>query len=585
MERYIKGINRNQVMIEAESLDDKIEADNEIRVIDAYVDSLDMKKLKFKRAETKNVGTLGYDPRDMLKLYLYAYKRKIRSSRKIEEACRINIEVMWLVNGIRPNFRSIADFRKDNIEAFRKVFVEFNIICKNMDLITGKVSQDGVKIKAVNSKDKNYTLNKLDDRIERIQEKIEYYLRKLDEKDKVEEEKLVDIETMKKRKEEYEKIRKELEESGNKQKSITDPESKLMKNNGKFDVAYNNQVVVDVNSHIISGYEVSDSPADVGKINEVGEKIQEELGLEIITNVTDKGYNDRKDMMKSLENGIIPQVTPQEEVEEIELETEYEEKEISEEERKSRKKEDIKKCIRAGVIPEAYKEVISEIKIEEREEVVLSAEEEEKSYPQGELKDYAMENNCFVRDKETGRVYCPMGEILREKSKHRDGKKYCNKLACKNCKNPCTEAKFKEVVFKEGQVTVGEKNKKRKKTKKEKKKIKKVVLKLKIDKELLSLRMGTSEHPHGTMKRWDGFDYFLLKGKKKVEGELAIYYCATNIRRAINILGIAKVIEGIKEYKKKKNEIGSEGSHFFMLKFWLKLPLPQLTWGGVVMVY
>lgn len=562
MERYIKGIDRNQITMETRSLDEKIEKENPIRVIDAFVEKLDIKKLGFKRSETKKVGSKGYNPKDLMKLYLYCYQKGIRSSRKIARMCKINLEVRWLLREIEPDFRTISDFRKENIESFRKVFVEFNIICKQMNLISGKVSQDGVKIKAVNSKDRNYTLSKLDDRIKRLEEKVNQYIKELDEADKEEErEEEIDVKEILKRLENYKGIREEIEKEGKSQVSLTDKESKLMKNNGKYDVAYNTQVAVDVGSHIVSGYEVSDDPADIGKINEMGEKIQKELGLEIITDVTDKGYNDRKDMMKSLENGIIPQVTPQEEEDEVELETEYEEAKISDEEKKSKKKEAIKKCLRAGKIPEVYKDVIKEIKIEERKEVELSGKTEEKSYPQGELKDYAMENNCFVRDIETGRVYCPMGEILRKKSKHKGGERYCNKLACKNCKRPCTKARYKEVTFQEGQVTVGEKNKKRKHRGKRVVK-KKVIIKLKVDKQLLTLRMGTSEHPHGTMKRNDNFDHFLLKGKKKVSGELGIYYCSSNIRRAVNMMGVEKLLEEIERYGENKET----GSHFFLLK-------------------
>ena len=185
MGKYKKGKSREQLVLFPVSLEEKIEEDNEIRVIDAFVESLDMEKIRINRSKPKGTGRPGYDPRDMLKIYLYGYRNKVRSSRKLMRLCETNIEMMWLVNQIVPDFRSISDFRKENVKELKQVFIEFNLVCKDLGLLdVRRISQDGTKIRAVNAKDKNYTLNKIDDRIKRIEEKIEIYLKEIEENDK-----------------------------------------------------------------------------------------------------------------------------------------------------------------------------------------------------------------------------------------------------------------------------------------------------------------------------------------------------------------------------------------------------------------
>lgn len=557
MASFIKGEDRRQLVLFNECIEDRIASDNEVRVIDLFVESLNLEELGFKKSKPNARGTNHYDDNDMLKLYLYGYRHKVRSSRRLAELCRTNIEVMWLVRGITPDFRTISDFRKENPKELKRVFRELVITCNKLNLITNEFSQDGVKIQAVNSKEKNYTLNKLDDRIK----KIEKFLKEMDEVDKEESkiersEKLISKEELeeiiklkKEKKEEYEAIRKELEESGESQKSLTDPDAKLMKNNGKFTVGYNDQVLVDANSHLVVNYQVSNNPADVGSMRELVEEAKELLGFsDVVKNITDKGYNDREDMANCLENGIIPEVTLPKDKEYYEIEVEYEEKEITEEMKKSSEAEDIKNCLKAGIIPEVYEEFISDIEVVEKIEYKTEEVEENiQEMSEEEIRDFALKNKCFARDMKTNKVYCPEGETLRKKSNSGGREKYCNKLACKNCKNPCTMAKFKEVVFSDGQIIVTSDRELKKsfpqvaKTKK-RKKVKKVKFKLKPKEEDIKRRMGVSEHTHGTMKRSDDAYYFLTKGLEKVDAELAIYYSGSNLRRMINIVGVKELI-------------------------------------------
>lgn len=560
MGNYIKGRDREQLVLFPTSLEEKIAKDNEVRVIDAFVESLDMKKVGIKEGKNDAVGRRRYNPKDMLKIYLYGYRNRVRSSRKLMKLCENNIEMMWLVKQIEPDFRSISDFRKENAGSLKKVFVEFNIICKEIGILNIKeVSQDGTKIRAVNSKDKNYTLNKIDDRIERIEEKVEEYLKELEEEDKkANEEKMIKIEELKKRKAKYEEYKKEMEEKGESQKSITDKEARLMKDNGAYNVCYNMQALVTTDNHMMANYEITTNPADYGSMKNIVEECEEELEEKIEANITDKGYRERKDMMECLEMGVKPEVTLEKGEETIELETVYEENEVTEEEIKSRKKEDIKKVLRAGKIPEIYKDKIKSIKVEEKRVRGYKEEEELEELGEEEKRELAYEEKIFIRDIEKEKVYCPEGRILRKKSVHGDRIRYCNKLACKNCKRPCTRAEYKEVDFREGQKIVipnGNNKTTKKKGKREKvetKREKRVKIEYKVDKEKVEKRKTISEHNHGSMKRWDNAGYCLLKGKEKVTGEVALYCCAYNIRRAINICTVEKLLEYFEEKKKEK---------------------------------
>jgi transposase len=576
MANFIKGIDRNQIALFPLMVDDMISEDNIVRVIDKFVEELPLEKLDFKNAVPNSKGTNHYDAKDLLKLYLYSYKEGVRSSRKIAVLCKKNIEVIWLLSGLQPDFRTISDFRKNHVNVLKKVFKELMMFCKEEEIIGNKITQDGVKLQAVNSKDNNYTLNKVDDRIKKIEQHIEKYLKEIDEidkeEDKIENDTLegkaefeevssklakekLELQAVLKEKEDakdqLETIRKIMEENKVSQISLTDKDSRLMKNNGNFNVCYNNQVQVDVGSHLVVNFNADSNPADVGTIDDVTEELKKMLGMEdeVVTNITDQGYKDRKDMSNCLENGIVPEVTLGKEEENFEVTFPYEENEITEEMKKSTKKEDIKKCLRAGVIPEVYEEYLSDIKVEEKTifETIEEVEENTEGMSETDMKNFAMENNCFIRDIKTDKVFCPLGETLRKKNKlDGDRVKYCNKMACKGCKNPCTMAKFKEIVMSKNQVICTQDRELRKKMNpKQRKKRKKIMLITAVltpKEEDTKIRMQTGEHAHGTMKRADGAGYFLMRGKEKVNGELAIYYTASNIRRLVNMIGTQELL-------------------------------------------
>ena len=264
---YRKGEDRRQKVFFPDCIDEYVEDDAPVRLFDAFVESLDMKALGFVRSVPKGTGTPGYDPRDLLKLYIYGYFYQIRSSRKLARECKCNVEVMWLLGKLYPDFRTISDYRKDNKDCITKVFKEFNKFCMGLKLFSKSyISIDGSKFKAVNAKDNNFTLNKLDDRIKRLDEHISLYMEELDAFDREEERKLSKdelqhkLDVCKERKERYEKYRNALEKSGEKQLSLTDPNARLMKSNEGFCVGYNVQAAVDAESHMIAGGQVTNNP-------------------------------------------------------------------------------------------------------------------------------------------------------------------------------------------------------------------------------------------------------------------------------------------------------------------------------------
>ena len=562
---YIQAFNRDQLMMM--NWDSMVEPDSTARLIDAFVDSLDLSEYGVK--EIASEGRPPYDPRSLFKLYLYGSDNGIKSSRKLAKSCKVNVEVRWMMGGVEPDFRTISDFRKDNIKSIKKIFHEFN------RRLTGAVdwgftSIDGSKFAANNSKNNNFTKNKLDDRIKWLNGHVDEYLRILDDMDKQDDfseepenltKELIEkkLEEARERLERYEEYQKLMEESGESQMSLTDADAKLMKSKNGFIVAYNPQTAVDSNTHLIRDFQMTNQVTDHGLLGSTLETIREESDG-VIETVADKGYDYEGDMVKCLENGIIPHVIIEDGKDGYELEIPYEENAVDVE---STDPAELKKALHAGVIPEAYKDSISDIKVKEVRRKVSDklAKQAEKSIygSEEEMKARAMEG-YFVRDPERNLVYCPNGETLRQKCIKKNGNiRYANKNACRHCphRNKCYKGKneWKEIDFTkdtlekpcrdwlkaEGREPDKQKSVGRGKSHFEKKKI--VTFILKPDREKTAERMCLSEHPFGTIKRAMGFTYFLLKGLRKVEGEFALMCLGYNLKRAKNLLGFEKMME------------------------------------------
>ena len=557
---YVSGFDRDQLM--CCSWDTFVDKESIARIIDAFVNHLDIGKYGVKPVAAE--GRPSYDPKSLYKIYIYG-RKGIRSSRKLAESCKVNLEVKWMIGGVEPDFRTIADFRKNNIDSLKEIFYEFN------RRISGAVewgfsSVDGTKIQADNAKDNNFTKNKLDDRIKWLNGHTDEYLRILNEMDKQEETDVISgeltresleakLKEAQERLARYEGYQKLMEETGASQLSITDADAKLMKNKNGFTVAYNPQTAVDSETHLIRDFQMTNQVTDHGLLESTMQGIKSSEPEKIIEVVADKGYEAVEDM-ECLENGIIPHVITDDGKDGYDIEIPYEEAETD---TASTEPEELKKALHAGKIPEVYAEVIQDMKVETvRRKVVDEKPENRSVYGSPEEMQEKAKEGYFVRDPERNLVYCPAGEILRQKSIKKNGNiRYANKNACKHCpnRNKCYKGKgeWKEIDFTKDQLVkpckgwLEAEGKKPEETKTgekwhyEKRKVVKFFLK--PDKEKMSRRMCLSEHPFGTIKRAMGATYFLLRGIRKVAGEFALFCLGYNLERAKNLLGFQKMME------------------------------------------
>ena len=257
---YKAGADREQQILFPETLDEYVSPENPVRFIDAFVAKLDMSELGFERAVPAREGAPGYDPRDLLKLFIYGYLNKTRSSRRLERETHRNLEVIWLVRRLRPDHKAIAEFRRKHPKALKQVSREFVLLCKKLDLFSAQlVFIDGSKFRAVNSKDRNFTVPKLKTLLARIDANIERYLAAVEAQDAQEKEQpgaadpqlQEKLKAFQERKQEYEGYLKHLQESGESQLSLTDADSRLMKLQGDMKVCFNAQIAVDSKHHLI----------------------------------------------------------------------------------------------------------------------------------------------------------------------------------------------------------------------------------------------------------------------------------------------------------------------------------------------
>jgi transposase len=314
---HISGTDRSQLLLLPESIDDYIDGNNLVRFIDAFVEGLDLEAAGFERVEALVIGRPGYAPGDLLKLYIYGYLNRVRSSRRLEVECHRNVEVIWLLRTLKPDFKTIADFRSENRAAFKAVFREFTLLCRRLDLFGRElIAVDGTRLKAVNNKDRNFTRNSLETFIAAADKKLEDYLRRLDAGDTEESgtggsrvKNLAEkIEALKKKRGEYAAHLASLEKSGESQISLTDPNSRAMAAHTKVGVGYNVQIAVDAKNKMIVEQAVSNDVLDMGLLKQTAEPAREILGVATIDVVADKGYFKSEDIAACEAAGLIPYV-------------------------------------------------------------------------------------------------------------------------------------------------------------------------------------------------------------------------------------------------------------------------------------
>lgn len=471
------------------SLECFIAQDNPVRVIDMFVDQLDLVELGFTKTLLSKEGRPPYEARHLLKLFYYGYINRIRSSRKLEAECVRNVEVWWLINQLTPAYHTIADFRKDNATAFKKAFKMLIAFLKGEELFGGKtIAVDGTKVRAQNNKKNNFNKAKFEKSLAYIEGKVEEYIKELDTNDALEnkeaeelkkKEVSVKIEALKKRKLHYEELRETMLKSGHKQISMSDADSRsLPLKDGITDVCYNVQAVADNKHNLIVAFDTINT-TDQGQLCPMASEAIKALEVKEIQLLADKGYHTGSDLKDCQRENITTIVA-------------YPEKRNH-----------------AGIDP-AYR------------------------------------TSGFMYNKEEDSYTCPQGATLitngNEYKKTREDrsdyvvKKYVTDQ-CLLCvaKYLCTKAKRKEIERSEYQDVIDENNKR-----------------VNENMPLYKTRQHIIEPVFGTIKRSWGYTYTLLKGLKKVNGEMGIIFTVYNIRRAMSILGVSELIGRLKQWKDGK---------------------------------
>jgi transposase len=480
---FKQGISREQISMMCP--DTLIGKDNPVRVIDAFVELLDLVSLGFSKTKLSKEGRAPYEAKHLLKLFYYGYINKIRSSRKLESECVRNVELWWLMYQLTPAYHTIADFRKDNADAFKKAFKEFIAFLRGEELFDGKVvAVDGTKIRAQNNKKNNFNEGKFAKSQEYIEMQVSEYIKELDVCDALEDKQAcelkkknvaIKLEELKERKKYYTELQAAMVKSGEKQISMSDPESRsLPLNDVVTAVCFNIQAVTDSKHSLVLDFDTINT-TDQGQLCPMSIKAMEALDVKEIIVLGDKGYHTGKDL------------------------------------------QDCKKAHITTIVP--------------------PAERTNKNV------DPAYQTSEFVYDKEQDAYTCPQGALLTtngneyEKVKKARATYTVQKYVTDQClsciaKTLCTKGKRKEIERSEYQDVVDENNKRTEE-----------------NKLLYKTRPLLIEHVFGTIKRGWGYTYTLLKGIKKVNTEMSIIFTSYNIRRAMSILGVEELINKLKATK------------------------------------
>lgn len=313
MKRFIQGEDRTQSTLLPELLDDYVAEANPVRVVDVYVDELDLGKLGFAGVDPAATGRPAYHPAVLLKIYIYGYLNRIQSSRRLEREAQRNVELMWLTGRLTPDFKTIANFRKDNGEAIRSACKQFVVLCQRLGLFSDAlVAIDGSKFKAVNNRDRNFTSAKLQRRMEEIESSIKRYLAALDTADRQEpataslkaERLHSKIAALKDQMKTLKEIEIQLASAPDNQISLTDPDARSMKTRGTGIVGYNVQTAVDAANHLIVAHKVTNDGVDRNQLSSMARQAREAIGSEHLTVIADRGYFKGEEILACREAGI-----------------------------------------------------------------------------------------------------------------------------------------------------------------------------------------------------------------------------------------------------------------------------------------
>jgi len=319
MRRFIEGEDRTQITLLPECLDDYVGEDNPVRVVEVFVDELDLGALGFEGVDPAATGRPAYHPSVLLKLYIYGYLNRLQSSRRLEREAQRNVELMWLARRLAPDFKTIADFRRDNARAIRNACRQFVVLCRTLDLFSQSiVAIDGSKFKAVNNRDRNFTDAKIKRRMEQIEQSIERYLEAMDTADRTQSEvaepkaaRLKDkIDKLREQMQGLKEMEQRLRDAPDGQVSLTDPDARSMATSGRGTgvVGYNVQTAVDDKHHLIVAHEVTNVGNDRAQLASMAQQAREVTGIESLTVVADRGYFKGEEILKCEQAGLIPYV-------------------------------------------------------------------------------------------------------------------------------------------------------------------------------------------------------------------------------------------------------------------------------------
>ena len=476
MKRFVQGEARAQMSLLPECLDDFVPKDNPVRVVEAFVDTLPLEKLGFSGVVPQVTGRPSYHPTVMLKIYLYGYLNRVHSSRRLERECQRNVELMWLTGRLAPDFKTIANFRKDNGRGIRRVCQEFVSFCRDFGL-TSKTTVviDGSKFKGVNNRDRNYTPGKLKRRRQELERSIDRYFYRLDKMDQKTDEVVAiqapvlkeKIASLKEALAQLDPLEAQLNETENKNISLTDPEARSLRTRGTGIVGYNVQTAVEPDNHLIVAHAVTNQFNDHRQLSPMAIAAKQAMGVDELDAVADRGYF---------------------------------------------KGEEVLACDEADIAVYVPRPATSNNKAKglfDKLDFHYIAKDDEYECPAGER--LARRTNTHIQGKPMARYWTS------------------NCGACA-LKSKCTTGKERRVTRWVREEVLD-------------------AMRDRLDRrpDMMRLRRDTVEHPFGTLKRWMGAEHFLTKGLHNTGTEMSLQVLAYNMKRAINLLGVERLVRALEE--------------------------------------
>lgn len=477
MGRFVEGEDRSQVALLPECLDDFVGEENPVRVVDAFVNELDLQALGFEGMKPASTGRPSYHPAVLLKIYIYGYLNRIQSSRRLERECQRNLELMWLTGRLAPDFKTIADFRRDSGKGIQNACRRFVVLCRELKLFSQAiVAIDGSKFKAVNNRDRNFTEVKIDRFQEQVARSIQRYLETLETADRTQSvgmlaktERLQEkIKTLRKRMRELDDLKARLKSEPDEQVSLTDPDARSMATSrlGSGIVGYNVQLAVDAKHHLIVAHEVTNDSSDRSQLSAMALAAREAMGKVKLQAHADRGYYNSREL---------------------------------------------KSCEDAGIAAYVPKSMTSNAKAEGR-----------------------FDKSDFIYIARDDQYRCPAGQrAIYRYTREEAGlqiKRYWSS-ACPKCpiKGRCTPSDYRRISRWEHEAVLE-------------------VVQRRLDRRpaAMAVRKRTVEHVFGTIKYWMGSAHFLVRRLPHVATEMSLHVLAYNLKRVMNILGIARTLKAMR---------------------------------------